>query len=221
MQRVGIGILCSSQSKQSIPPSCLLPPTISFHTSSRSLSTDGRVDGLKMPSSALNPAPTLADIQNRQSAAAVSTATATPQHPAFGDSALRRRRAHSHSSHGSDSSHSSHSSYAARHPDRVPQKAASPNRAFVSVLLILGLFLFYTVAGLWLFVKGFLLTRHELTRVNTCDKPLVKDWSLPSPPAKFDDASLLSGRYGAQPQCRWKRGMQACTNAQEGGGADH
>ncbi|CBQ73870.1 related to GPI13-protein involved in glycosylphosphatidylinositol biosynthesis [Sporisorium reilianum SRZ2] len=127
--------------------------------------------------SALNPPPTL-----------------STQHPAFGDSLRRRRRSShsSHSSHGSDSSHSSHSSYAARHPDRVPQKAASPNKAFLSVIGLLALVLVYTIVGVWLFVKGFLLTRHELTRINECSKPADRHWTLPSPPATMDDAAVLS-----------------------------
>lgn len=131
-----------------------------------------------MSSSVLDPAPTLA----------------TPQHPAFGNSALRRRhRSSSHSSHGSDSSHSSHSSYARRHADRVPQKAASPNGAFGSVLGLLGLVLVYTLVGLWLFVKGFLLTRHELVGWNECDRLFDGGWNLPKPPVRLgDDAALLN-----------------------------
>ncbi|SNX85955.1 related to GPI13 - protein involved in glycosylphosphatidylinositol biosynthesis [Melanopsichium pennsylvanicum] len=148
--------------------------------------------------SVLNPAPTLAEIQRNHSNATSSAPSSTPQHPAFGTS-LRRRRpsssshssSHSHS-HGSDSSHSSHSSYARRHPDRVPQKAASPNTAFLSTLAILTLVLVYTLVGLWLFVKGFLLTRHELTSVNQCSKPYDSQWTLPDPPESFDDQSLLN-----------------------------
>ncbi|SPO32618.1 related to GPI13 - protein involved in glycosylphosphatidylinositol biosynthesis [Ustilago trichophora] len=129
-----------------------------------------------MSSSALNPAPILS----------------TPQHPAFGNSALRHRhRSSSDSSHASDSSHSSHSSYATRHPDRVPQKAASPNAAFGSVLGLLSLVLVYTVVGLWLFVKGFLLTRHELVGVNECARPFNREWNLPTPPMSLDDDAAL------------------------------
>ncbi|SPO27605.1 related to GPI13 - protein involved in glycosylphosphatidylinositol biosynthesis [Ustilago trichophora] len=144
-----------------------------------------------MPSSALNAAPTLADIQRRQSDHPAPSSSSTPQHPAFGNSALRRRRPSSHSSHGSDSSHSSHSSYARRHPDRVPQKAASPNGAFGSVLALLGLMLVYTLVGLWLFVKGFLLTRHELVGTNECARPTDRDWNLPMPPERLDDDAAL------------------------------
>ncbi|SAM83319.1 related to GPI13-protein involved in glycosylphosphatidylinositol biosynthesis [Ustilago bromivora] len=151
-----------------------------------------------MPSSALNPPPTLADLERRPPPAGPAIPS-TPQHPAFGQSALRQRRnrsnSHSshdsHDSHGSHSSHSSHSSYARRHPDRVPPKAASPNGAFLSVLAILSLVLAYTLVGLWIFIKGFLLTRHELTGVNECAKPFDPSWSLPVPPWSFDDALLL------------------------------
>ncbi|SPC62242.1 related to GPI13 - protein involved in glycosylphosphatidylinositol biosynthesis [Ustilago sp. UG-2017b] len=151
-----------------------------------------------MPSSALNPPPTLVDLERRPPPAGPAIPS-TPQHPAFGQSALRQRRnrsnSHSshdsHNSHGSHSSHSSHSSYARRHPGRVPPKAASPNGAFLSVLAILSLVLAYTLVGLWIFIKGFLLTRHELTGVNECAKPFDPSWSLPLPPWSFDDASLL------------------------------
>ncbi|TKY84541.1 hypothetical protein EX895_006443 [Sporisorium graminicola] len=124
------------------------------------------------------------------------------QHPAFGDSLRRRRRSShsshgSHDSHGSDSSHSSHSSYAERHPDRVPQKAASPNNAFLSVVGLLALVLTYTLVGVWLFVKGFLLTRHELTGISECSKSADGYWTLPSPPATTDDEALLSWAQAA------------------------
>jgi phosphatidylinositol glycan class O len=147
-----------------------------------------------MPTSALNPAP--------------EVNMATPQHPAFGGSALRQRRS-SHSSHSSQSSHSSHSSYAARHPDRVPPKAASPNRAFLAVIGVLALVLLQTFAGLWLFVKGFLLTRHELLGANNCTRPADSAWTLPAPPTAFDDATLLKWAEMLDPQtgvgeCRLK-----------------
>lgn len=169
---------------------------ISFILSEITAFTEAEAGVQKMPASALNPPPRLADLQRGPPPPASSS---TPQHPAFGQSALRQRRnrsdSHSshdsHGSHGSHSSHSSHSSYARRHPDRVPQKAASPNGAFFSVFAILTLVLVYTLVGLWVFVKGFLLTRHELTGVNECNKPFDASWSLPKPPATFDDESLL------------------------------
>ncbi|KAJ9479971.1 GPI ethanolamine phosphate transferase 3 [Pseudozyma hubeiensis] len=152
---------------------------------------------LEMPStSALNPAPSLADLQRGNQQPPPLPPSTTPQHPAFGDSLRRRRRSShsshdSHDSHGSHESHSSHSSYAARHPDRVPQKAASPNRAFLSVLGLLSLILAYTLVGVWLFIKGFLLTRHELDGWNECAKPAEAGWTLPRPPERFGDEEVL------------------------------
>ncbi|GAC93839.1 phosphoethanolamine N-methyltransferase [Pseudozyma hubeiensis SY62] len=151
-----------------------------------------------MPStSALNPAPSLADLQRGGAQPPPLPPSTTPQHPAFGQSLRRRRRSShsshdSHDSHGSHESHSSHSSYAARHPDRVPQKAASPNKAFLSVLGLLGLILAYTLIGAWLFIKGFLLTRHELDGWNECAKPAEAGWTLPRPPERLDDEAVLS-----------------------------
>ena len=72
----------------------------------------------------------------------------------------------------------------------MPQKAASPNKAFLSVLGLLSLVLVYTLVGVWLFVKGFLLTRHQLTRVNECSRMVQGGWSR-SPPERSDDASLF------------------------------
>uniref|UniRef100_V5EG11 Uncharacterized protein n=1 Tax=Kalmanozyma brasiliensis (strain GHG001) TaxID=1365824 RepID=V5EG11_KALBG len=72
------------------------------------------------------------------------------------------------------------------------RKAASPNKAFLSVLALLGLVLVYTSVGLWLFIKGFLLTRHELSGINECAETVERHWTLPGPPESFDDASLLN-----------------------------
>ncbi|PWY98210.1 hypothetical protein BCV70DRAFT_165017 [Testicularia cyperi] len=149
-----------------------------------------------MPS-ALNPAPTLADIQQQQQ-----------QQQAAGRQRSSSSASHdSHDSHSSGSSHSSHSSYAERHPDRVPPKPISPSTPFVSVLLVLGLILFYNVAGLWLFVKGFLLTRVELEGINQCVKPPIAAWAPPRPPAGLEKQQLLEWSRSLDPQ----EGSGECT----------
>lgn len=138
-----------------------------------------------MPS-ALNPPPSLAQIQQQQQ-----------QQRQRSDSVDSHD---SHDSHGSGESHSSHSSYAERHPDRVPPKAASPDRPFVTVLAVLALLLFYNATGLWLFIKGFLLTRVELSGINQCYKPPVASWSPPAPPTTFDKSRLLDWGQLLHPQ---------------------
>lgn len=81
----------------------------------------------------------------------------------------------------------------------MPQKAASPNKAFLSAVGLLALVLVYTLVGVWLFVKGFLLKRHELTGVNECSKTFDRHWTLPSPPESMDDAALLSWAQALDP----------------------
>lgn len=57
--------------------------------------------------------------------------------------------------------------------------------------------LVYTLVGVWLFINGFLLSRHELQGWNQCSTPALPHWSLPIPPQSSDDASLLNWAHTA------------------------
>ncbi|SPO39931.1 related to GPI13 - protein involved in glycosylphosphatidylinositol biosynthesis [Pseudozyma flocculosa] len=139
-----------------------------------------------MSSSALNPPPRLAARRNRD-----------------------RSDSHSSdaSSHASHESHSSHSSYARRHPDRVPPKPPSINRPFLGILAVLALVLYYHAAALWLFTKGFLLTRVELDGRNSCFKQPSQSWSTPTPPSSFDRPALAQWSRSLDPHT----GQGECT----------
>ncbi|PWN31474.1 uncharacterized protein FA14DRAFT_151469 [Meira miltonrushii] len=87
-------------------------------------------------------------------------------------------------SHASDGSHSSHSSHQERERQRHlgegpggPPGVIKPIASTVAILFILFI---SQAAALWLFTKGFLLTRTTLEGVSRCDRPAQSSFALPS-----------------------------------------
>lgn len=94
------------------------------------------------------------------------------------------RRKDSHESHSSDGSHSSHSSHQERqrqqHLGESPGGPPSVFKPIVSTVAILLILFIGQAFGLWLFTKGFLLTRTTLEGISTCDRPAQSSFALPS-----------------------------------------
>lgn len=119
---------------------------------------------------------------------------------------LNQRQA-SHDSHSSGSSHSSHQErQREQHLGETPggpPSVVKPVAAAVSVLL----FLFAGQAiALWLFTKGFLLTRTTLEGVSVCTTPAQSSWSLPKPALQGtlrsdDDFSEWERTLQSQAEC--------------------
>jgi GPI ethanolamine phosphate transferase 3 subunit O len=90
----------------------------------------------------------------------------------------------SHGSHSSDGSHSSHSSHQERqrqqHLGEGPGGPPSVIKPIASAVAILFILFIGQAVGLWLFTKGFLLTRTTLEGVSSCDRPAQSSFVLPS-----------------------------------------
>lgn len=154
---------------------------------------DGMPEANASRPSKLAPAPTLAALQ-----------AANASHP------RPRSSSHSsHSSHSSSSSHSSHSSHSsvqarkrreAFGTSETPSVARPVWHLFAIILVVLGLF---HCAGLYLFTRGFLLTRGEVTGVASCEVPTTSRASGPAPPKLDDDEALRSwdSRWEVEGEC--------------------
>ncbi|UZJ57060.1 hypothetical protein CBS101457_006380 [Exobasidium rhododendri] len=89
------------------------------------------------------------------------------------------------SSSSSGSSHSSHSSHIERereaHLGEAADQLPSVAKPIAAAIAILTYIFLAQALGLWLFTKGFLLTRTTLENTSTCTAPITPSWNPPKP----------------------------------------
>lgn len=149
----------------------------------------GDAEGLR-PRSKLAPAPIVPPVPTSPGAVREVSAATDPTSPPLGN------RPPSSHSHGSDSSHSSHSSVQARKRQEAFGSSELPSVAKPawSLLSVLAVIAVCQAIGLYLFTRGFLLTRAETSGTTNCTGPKPDGWQLPRPQGS-DERSLIRWDY--------------------------